>query len=175
MTWKIDTITLPFGGPQTVQRRVLRRQTSNKIIEDFPIPVDIGPQSYELRITGLIHARGNNGSNADQLWETVKAAENPTIQIIITDEPEMADYGGNKLYAVNKADVGMSRARFDASTGEIVREYDITFIEFEEDIGEQDTGELELDEDGIGNGDLNLSFGDFVFDIFQNLFPNILS
>ena len=172
MTWTVNSILLPFGGPQTEKRGVLRRQTANKIIEQFPFPVDIGPQSYELTITGLIHAIGHAGSNADQLWEDLKNAEKPTVQLVVT-EPEFAKYSG--LYAVNKMDIGMSKPMFDATSGEMVKEYNITFVQFAEDIGELDTGDNSLDEPGIGFGDINITFGDMIFDSFQNIFPNMLS
>jgi len=103
--------------------------------------------------------------------DTLKNAEKPTIQIIVT-EPEFG-ISQAKLYAVNRMDVGLSKPMFDSETGEMVQEYDITFVEFEDDIGEQDTGSKTLDEDGIGFGDINLSFGDFIFEGFQNLFPNL--
>ena len=148
MTWIIDTITLPHGGPQFVQRKVLRKQEADKLLEKFPLPIDLGPDSFKLQIKGLI----SPASEADKLWEVVKKAGQESIQIQITDEPEFIHFAGR--YTVNKADSGVKKPMFDEN-GKLVQEYNLVFIAFSEqgDTQDVDTGDFILDEPGVGFGD----------------------
>ena len=169
MTWTIDAnIILPHGGPQLVKRRVLRKQEADKLLEKFPLPVDLGPDSFKLQIKGLI----SPALLADQLWEVVKKAGQESIQIQITGEPEFEFFAGR--YTVNKADSGVKKPMFDEN-GKLVQEYDITFIAFTEqgDTQDIDTGDKILDEPGIGFGDFEDifdDFADFIIPGFTDLF-----
>lgn len=173
MTWVIgddvDGVILPFGGPQTLNRRVMRKQTADKILEDFPIPFDLGPDSFEMVMTGLI----SPAAEADKLWEICKRAEQESIQIVVLNEAEFAKFTG--LYAVSKGDISISGPMFDEN-GKSVQKYAITFVQFAEqgDLGNGDSGDSVGTEPGIGFGDIDISFGDIVFDTFGNLFPNLL-
>jgi len=157
MTWKIDTIELPFGGPQSVKRRVIRKQTADKIISQFPFPVDLGPDAFEFQIKGLI----SPAELADQFWEDVKNPDKDKFVIEVTNDPEFEFFSGE--YVVNRSDIGMTKPQFDSVTGKIVQNYNITFVQFSQDIGNGSTGDLNLDEDGVGFGDFNIDFNfDFV-------------
>ena len=168
MTWIIDTITLPHGGPQFVKRLILRKQEAKTLLDSFPLPVDLGPDAFKLQIKGLI----SPALLADQLWEVIKKAGQESIQIQVTDEPEFTFFAGR--YTVNKADSGVSKPQFD-DNGKLVQKYNITFIAFSEqgDTQDGDTGDFILDEPGVGFGDLESIFGDFadfIEPIFQDLF-----
>ncbi len=169
MTWKVDEIELSFGGPSGIQRRVLRKQTANKILEQFPFPVDTGPDAFELQLKGMI----TPALLADQLWEKTKAAEQPELRLEVSNDPEFEFYTGN--YAVNRSTIGMSKPRFDSATGKIVQDYNITFVQFAEDIGNGDTGDKGLDEPGVGFADIPENFGDFIFDTFQLTFGDLFA
>jgi len=155
MTWTLDDavdgITLPFGGPQSVKRRVIRKKTAESILSQMPFPIDLGPDTFELQIKGLI----SPASQADKLWEIVKRADRDSLVISITSEPEFEFFGGQ--YIINRSTVGISKPRFDEN-GKIVQNYDITFVQPPEDTGNSDNGENIGDEDGIGFGDLGDSF-----------------
>ena len=171
MAWDIgddvDGVTLGFGGPQTVKRRVLRKQTADKILANFPLPIDLGPDSFELNIKGLI----SPASEAVKLWDIVKRADVDSIIVNVIGEPEFVQYTGQ--YVINRADQGMSKPMFDAVTGKTVQEYNITFVQFTENVQNVDDGEKTLSEPGVGFGDIDLLFGDVVFDTFSNFFPNL--
>jgi len=158
MTWTIDDandgVTLPFGGPQSVKRRVIRKKTAQSILSQMPFPIDIGPDAFELQIKGLI----SPAAEADKLWEIVKRADRDSVVVSITNEPEFEFF--TNQYIINKSTVSISKPAFDAN-GKIVQNYDITFVQPPEDIANSDDGEKIIDEDGIGFGDLG---DDFVFD-----------
>ena len=168
MVWTLDTIDLPFGGPESVQWGILRKQTANKIIEQMPFPVDIGPDSFELQIKGRI----TSGVEIEKLRETVRRAEKETAQLEVTD-PEFTIYTGK--YAVGKAKIGQRGPQFDGTTGKIVQEYNITLVQFAGGGTFSDglSGDLTLDEDGVGFGDLNVLFEDILLDSFPNIFGDI--
>lgn len=174
MTWTLDTVNLPFGGPTSIEWGIVRKQTANKIVENFPFPVDVGPNAMELKITGKI----TGATEIDKLREVVKRAEKQTIQLIVTD-PEFTMYGSGSstdgLYAVGRAKIGQKGPQFDASTGLIVQDYDITLVQFAEggSVGEGDTADLIEDEEGVSFGDLNTIFEDALFDQFPNLYDLI--
>ena len=171
VTWRLDTIDLPFGGPQSVQWGVLRKQTANKIIEQFPFPVDIGPDSFTLQIKGKIVSK----LEIEKLRETVKRAEKETAQLeVLPSSDEFSLYTG--IYAVSKAKIGQKGPQFDAATGKIVQDYDITLVQFAGGGSVSDglTGDLNQDEDGVGFGDLNDLFEDIIIDIFPNIFSEAL-
>jgi len=157
LTWTLDEIVLPFGGPESVEWGMIRKQTARKIIEDFPTPIDIGPDSMELKITGII----SSGVIIDKLREVVKRAEKETAQLIVTD-PEFEMYTGK--YAVGRAKIGQKGPNFDAETGFIVQQYDLTLVQFAEGGLTEDgnTSDKELDEDGVGFGDLDSVFEDII-------------
>jgi hypothetical protein len=169
MTWTLDEIVLPFGGPNSVEWGMIRKQTAKKIIEDFPTPVDIGPDSMELTIQGKI----NDGKIIDQLREVVKRAEKETAQLTVTDA-EFDMYTGK--YAVGRAKIGQSGPQFDPATNTIVQDYQLTLVQFAEGGITEDgiTGDKELDEDGVGFGDLDDVFEDLLIDQFPNIYDLIM-
>lgn len=172
-----DTIgvRLPFGGPQKVNRRVMRKQTANKILEQFPLPFDLGPDSFELQLSGLI----SPPEAADKLYELAKRAETESMTITVNNDSfgQDADHFNriNGQYAVSRGDISITAPAFDEN-GKLVQKYNITFIQFAEqsDIGNGDSGDLVNDEPGISFGDINFSFGDILLDSFGNLFPNFV-
>lgn len=181
MTWIIgdnDTsapenqggVELSFGGPQRIDRRILRKQTADKILEDYPLPFDLGPDSFELQLSGLIYPP----AAADRLYEMAKRAESDTI-IITNDDPNFQKLNGQ--YAVTRGSISISSPQFDTETGALVQRYDITFIQFAEqsDTGNGDSGDEVGDDDGIGFGDFDFGFGDLIKESFQNLFPNLFA
>jgi hypothetical protein len=172
MTWIINNeVILPFGGPQEVRRRLLRKQSAEAVIESFALPFDLGPDSFELNIKGLI----SPASEAQKLWQICEKAEQSSITITVENEPEFETFINNSLYAVNRADIGMSEPRFDADTGAIVQDYDITFVQFPgSDVQPTDSGELESDEAGVGFGSFD-DFGSFIYSQIQGFLPNLLS
>jgi len=161
MTWTIgdadDGVTLPFGGPQSVKRRVIRKKTAESILSQMPFPVDLGPDSFQMQIKGLI----SPAAEATKLWEIVKKADQDSIPVVITNESEFEDFSNQ--YIINRSTVGISKPRFDEN-GKIVQNYDITFVEPPENIGNSDDAEKVTDEDGVGFGDLG---DDFVFDFLN--------
>jgi hypothetical protein len=169
LTWTLDEIVLPFGGPESVEWGMIRKQTAKKIIEDFPFPVDIGPDTMELQITGQI----NDGVIIDKLREVVKRAEKETAQLTVTD-PEFSMYSG--LYSVGRAKIGQKGPQFDPTTNTIVQDYTLVLVQFAEGGLTEDgnTGDKELDEDGVGFGDLDGIFEDILIDQFPNIYDLIM-
>ena len=169
-------VRLPFGGPQKVSRRVMRKQAANKILSAFPLPFDLGPDSFALQLTGLI----SPPKAADKLYELAKRAEVESITITVKDDSFGDDATHfNKIngqYAVSRGNLSITKPQFDEN-GKLVQKYDITFIQFAEqsDVGNGDSGDIVNDEPGIGFGDINFSFGDIILDTFGNLFPNFLT
>jgi hypothetical protein len=168
LTWTLDTIVLPFGGPESVEWGMIRKQSAKKIIED-PFPVDIGPDTMELKITGKIAS----GVIIDQLREVVKRAEKETAQLIVTD-PEFVMYTGK--YAVGRAKIGQKGPQFDADTGLVVQDYTLTLVQFAEGgiTEDGDTADKETDEDGVGFGDIDGIFEDILIDQFPNIYDLIM-
>lgn len=173
MTWSIGAITLPMD-PQSIHRGVARKQVVDKIIQQLPFAVDTGPDLYEVNIKGLIWPT----TTVYQLWELVKKGENPSIEVV-TDDVDFAIYNGR--YAVNRFDEGVDGPRFIADAGFIngvgpVHSYDITLVQFGGSglVADGNTGDLELDEDGVGFGDISLNFGDFNFEDFTFSFGDLL-
>ena len=171
-TWVLDTVDLPFGGPSSVQWGILRKQIANKIIEQFPFPVDIGPESFELQIKGQI----TSGVEIEKLRETVRRAEKETAQLeVLPTTDEFAIYTGK--YAVGKAKIGQKGPQFDGATGKIVQDYDITLVQFAGGgtFNDGNSGDKVLDEDGVGFGDLNVLFEDILLDSFPNIFADFFN
>lgn len=175
MTWSIGPITLPID-PKTVRRRVARKQVVDKIAKQLPFAVDTGPEVFELVVSGLIWP----SFKAFALWELVKKAENPSIELSITGDNDFSIYNGR--YAVSRADSGVSGPKFiDDATAPggttAVHDFNITFIQFADQgsIADGDTGELFLDEDGVGFGDINIEIGDFDFGDFLLTFGGVFS
>ncbi len=165
MTWNIGPLELPID-PQSVVRRVARKQTVDQVIQQLPFAVDLGPDMYEVTLTGLIWPT----VKVFALWELVKKGEQPTIEIR-TDDPDFSIY--NARYAINKAEEGVPGPQFIADAGFVngvgpVHNYNITFIQFGDSglVADGNTGDLELDDDGVGLGDINLDFGNFNFSDF---------
>ena len=173
MTWHIGDedagVTLPYG-PNRLDRKILRKQAAEQILEDFPLPFDLGPDSFELQMNGLIHP----ASEADKLYEIAKRAETASI-IITNDEADFQKFNGQ--YAVSRGSISISSPQRDATTGGLVQNFSITFVQFTEqsDTGNGDSGENSGDEEGIGFGDFDFSFSDLILDSFQNLFPNLFA
>jgi hypothetical protein len=169
MTWTLDEVELSFGGPESVFWGMIRKQTAKKIVQNFPTPVDIGPDSMELTITGKLI----NGVIIDQLREIVKRAEKETAQLTVTD-PEFDMYTG--LYAVGRSKIGQKGPQFDPETGSIVQDYTITLVQFAEGglTEDGDTGDKIGDEDGVGFGDIDGIFEDILLDQFPNIYDLIM-
>ncbi len=172
VSWTLDTIDLPFGGPQSVNWGVLRKLTANNILEQFALPVDLGPDSFELQIKGQI----SSGVEIEKLRETVRRAEKETIQLdILPTDNEFAIYTGK--YIVSKAKIGQKGPQFDGATGKIVQDYNLTLVQYAGGgtFSEGLSGDLNQDEDGVGFGNLNDLIEDILIDIFPNTFAEILS
>ncbi len=169
MTWTLDEHVLPFGGPESIQWGIVRKQVAKKIIENFPTPVDIGPDQMELTITGQIQ----DGAEIDKLREIIKRAEKETMQLTVT-EPEFDMYTG--LYAVGRAKIGQKGPSFNPETGKIVQTYNIVMVQFAEGGINEDgnTGDKETDEDGVGFGDIDGIFEDILIDQFPNIYDLIM-
>ena len=171
VTWKLDTIDLPYGGPQSVTWGVLRKLTANNILEQFALPVDLGPDSFELQIKGQI----SSGLEIEKLRETVKKAEKDTIQLeVLPEDDEFAIYTGK--YIVSKAKIGQKGPQFDGATGKIVQDYNLTLVQYADGgtISDGLSGDLNQDEDGVGFANLNDLIADIALDIFPNIFADIL-
>ncbi len=172
VTWTLDTVDLPFGGPSSVNWGVLRKLTANNILEQFALPVDLGPDSFELQIKGLI----SSGVEIEKLRETVKKAEKDTIQLeVLPIDNEFAIYTGK--YIVSKAKIGQKGPQFDGATGLIVQDYTLTLVQYAGGgtFSEGLSDDLVQDEDGVGFAALNDLIVDLALDIFPNLFADILS
>lgn len=173
-TWNFGPLTLPIE-PASIQRSVARKQVVDKIVEQLPFAIDLGPDTYEVNIKGLIYPT----YKVTQLWELVKKGENPSIEIY-NDDPDFALYNGR--YAIARAVEGVNGPNFIADGGFVlgvgpVHTYDITFVQFGDSglISDGNTGDLELDDDGIGFGDINVNLGDFNFGDFLFSFDDILA
>jgi hypothetical protein len=174
--WSFGPINLPMA-PQTIKRRVLRKQEAKQILFDFPIPTDTGPDLFELQITGFIYP----SSKAFALWELTKNADEPSIQIQVdeVEEPNFALYNGR--YAVNKSEVGTEAVQIIDDAGFVggsgpVHKYDITFVQFAAQGNTADTDIVDpvLDEDvgfDIPDGTDEL----FDFDEFVNILERIFA
>ncbi len=164
MTWEIGPIVLPID-PESIERRVLRKQEANNIIEQFGIPIDVGPDAFEFTVKGKIWPT----QLSNQLWETTKKAEQATIQILVTNDPQFEVY--TDRYAVNKSSVKISGPNFVKQGGVDVPvySYNITFVQFagQGDTTDGDSGDIDLDEDGVGF-DIEDVFGSFDFSDFLN-------
>lgn len=180
MTWIIDGgsdppiergIVLPYGVSE-VRRRVLRKDTAESVMQDFGLPFDLGPESFELHIRGLI----TPASEANKLWEIAKRPDRAAVTITVIDEPEFEMYSG--YYLINRADIGLSRPMYDAETGKVVQEFDLAFINpsAEGTVGFADSEEVKLDEPGVGFGDIAQQLSDFLFEtISPNLYNKLMA
>jgi len=163
-TWKFSTIVLPIP-PVIADQRVLRKQTVDALIDQFPFAIDSGPDSFELQLKGLIWPKAAK----EALWEDIKNAEEPSIQIEVADDDvDFKQYEGR--YAVNKSSIKINGPNFtkDAGLDVPVWTYDITFIQFADQstLADNDTGSLDGDESGIGFGSIEDLLGNFDFDKF---------
>jgi hypothetical protein len=175
--WSFGPINLPMA-PQTVKRRVLRKQEAKQILFDFPIPTDTGPDLFELQITGLIWP----SSKAFALWELTKNADEPSIQITVDEvlEPDFALYNGR--YAVNKSEIGAEGVQQIVDDGFVnpegpVHKYDITFIQFAEPGNTSDSEVIDpiSDEDGVGTDIPDGSDEFFDFENFVNILQKVFT
>jgi len=161
MSWKIGSIELPID-PESVTRRVARKQVLDKIVGQLPFAIDTGPEVFELTITGKIWP----SSKAFALWELVKKAETPSIEVIVSNDIDFGQYSGR--YAVSRAESVIDKPQFikDGSLTTAVHDYNITLIEYAKPgaFGDGNAGDTTLDEDGVGFGGINVSFGDIKFD-----------
>ena len=169
MTWTLDEFLLPFGGPESVSWGIVRKQVAKKIIENFPTPVDIGPDQMELTITGQVE----DGAKIDTLREIIKRAEKETMQLTVTDA-EFDMYTG--LYAVGRAKIGQKGPQFNPDTGKIVQNYNVTMVQFAEGGLTEDgnTGDKVEDEDGVGFSGLDDIFENILIDQFPNIYDLIM-
>jgi len=171
MAWAIDGIVLPID-PTKVDRRVLRKQEATNILQQFPLPFDLGPDTFQLNLKGFIFP----SLLADQLWEVAKSPDNSSIQIEVTNDTEHEFYNGR--YAINKASVKRTGPEFTKVSGNdvAVHRFDITFIQFGEQgaIGDGDSTDIDLDEDGVGF-DIEDIFGTFDFSSFINVLDDFFT
>ncbi len=171
MPWKFDSLSIPID-PTSIERKVLRKQEATSILQQFPLPFDLGPDAFELTIKGFVWP----SLLADQLWELTKQAEAPSIQIEVTDDEEHEVYSG--LYAVNKASVKRKDPEFITVDGKqkAVHRFQFTFVQFGEGgiVSDGDSGDIDLDEDGVGF-DIEDIFGVFDFDNFLNVIDDFFT
>lgn len=172
MVWIIgdpqDGVILPYGGPQSVRKRVARKIEAQTILANFGLPSDLGPDLFEIQIKGII----GPPALIEKLWGIVKNPEQDSVPLTVINEPQFEMYNNTQV-VFSKVDIGQNGPQFDAETGDIVQDYDITFIEFAEAsaIGNGDVAEPELDEPGIGFGGFE-EFGEFITkDILGTLLP----
>lgn len=174
--WSFGPINLPMA-PESIKRRVMRKQEAKQILFDFPIPTDTGPDLFELQITGYIYP----AFKAWALWELTKNPDEPSIQISVDAalEPNLAQYNGR--YTVNKSEISVEAAMSIADVGFVggegpIHRYDITFIEFAESVmSDADIIDPTLDEDGAAF-DIPDGTGDsFDFEEFVNILQRIFS
>jgi len=165
MPWAIEGIVLPID-PTKVDRSVLRKQEAASILQQFPLPFDLGPDTFKLNVKGFIFP----SELADQLWELSKRPDSPSVQIEVTNDTEHEFYNGR--YSINKSSVKRTGPEFIKVAGNdvAVHRFDITFIQFGEEgaINDGDSGDVDLDEDGTGF-DIEDIFGTFDFDKFINV------
>ena len=81
------------------------------ILNQFPLPFDLGPETFQLVLKGLIWP----SELADQLWELTKAAEEPSIQIEVLNDINFEIYSDR--YAVNKSSTKISGPQFIKDSG----------------------------------------------------------
>ena len=161
--WEIGSTVLPIP-PSLVDERVLRKQTVDSIIDQFPFAIDSGPDSSELQLKGLIWPKAAKES----LIEEIKNAEEPSTQIQVsdTDVTLFGQYEGR--FAVNKSSVKIDGPKFteDAGVDVPVWAYNITFIKFSDqtDLADGEDGNTDADESGIGFSSIEDLLGDFDFD-----------
>ncbi len=152
--------------PRIADQRVLRKQTVDALIDQFPFAVDSGPQSFELQLKGLIFPKVAK----EALWEDIKNAEEPTVQIEVADEDVelFGQYEGR--YAVSKSSIKIDGPNFTTIEGveTAVWTYDITFIQFADQthLADADEGSLDGDESSIGFAGIEDLLGEFDFDKF---------
>ncbi len=163
--WKISNTELPMP-PVIADQRVLRKQTVDALIDQFPFAVDSGPQSFEYQLKGLIFPKAAK----EALWEDIKNAEEPTVQIQVADE-DVALFGQYEgRYAVSKSSIKINGPNFTSVEGveTPVWTYDITFIQFAEhtSLADGEEGTLTGDESGTGFAGIEDLIGEFDFDKF---------
>jgi len=163
--WQIGNTVLPIP-PSLIDERVLRKQTVDSIIDQFPFAIDSGPDSSELQLKGLIWPKAAK----EALIEEIKNAEEPSTQIQVADD-DIAAFGQYEgRFAVNKSSVKIDGPNFteDAGLDVPVWTYNITFIKFadQSNTADGDDANLEEDESGVGFGSIEDLLGNFDFDKF---------
>jgi len=172
--WIIGNTVLPIP-PTLIDQRVLRKQTVDSIIDQFPFAIDSGPDSFELQLKGFIWPKAQKES----LIEEIKKSEDPSTQIQVADEDtdNFGQYEGR--FAVNKSSIKADGPKFtkDAGVDVPVWTYDITFIQFAEqsNLADGEGGENDGDESGTGFGGLEDLLGDFDFDKFIFTLGNLFT
>lgn len=167
--WYLDGIELPIA-PSSIERRVIRKPDLSKTEFGFPVLFNPGPQSYDLVIKGWV-------------WPTIKvyqldllarAAETEIVQLYIPAADEQSVYRGK--YAIDRSAIKMEGPTFTEFGGGDVAawQYEITLVQFADEGENQDSieGGLDLDEIGIGFGDITLTMPEIDisnFDPFEDL------
>ena len=173
--WQIGNTILPIP-PLLTDERVLRKQTVDSLIDQFPGIVDSGPQGFELQVKGLIWPK----SAKEALIDEIRNAEEPSTQIQVADSDAslFGQYEGR--YAVSKSSIKIDGPNFtrDDDGNEVpVWTYDIVFIQFtnQTNLADVDQGTFDGDESGVGFAGLEDILGDFDFDQFIFTIGNLFT
>jgi|GEM_PF-4442129 len=167
-TWQLHGITFPIP-PESIKWKVARKQQVDKVLKNFPFVIDTGPETFVLQITGKIWPL----SAAYALKQLCKNPDQPTVIFATTDPDFDIIYSGT--YALDSAESGVDGPQYVNHNGSdtVAFDYNIELIQFANkgDLQDGDSGDLELDEDGVGFGSLNgiagnVSFGDPLLDFF---------
>lgn len=168
--WFIDDIELPIA-PASLERRVIRKPDISQIDFGFPLLFNPGPQSFDLVLKGWIWPN----TRASALDALARAAETEIVQLTIPIAEELSILT-NGRYAIDRSIINIKGPHTTDFNGVAVAawEYELTLIQFA-DVGENqdsvDAG-IDLDEIGVGFGDINITFPEIDitnFDMFEDI------
>ena len=167
--WFIDDIELPIA-PSSLERKVIRKPDLSKTEFGFPVLFNPGPQSYDLVLKGWIWPT----FKVSALDLLARAAETEIVQIQIPASDAQSVYRGK--YAIDRSSIKLDGPTFTEFAGSTVTawQYEITFVQFADEGENQDSleGGLDLDELGVGFGDINITMPEIDisdFDPFGNI------
>ncbi len=162
--WFIDDLELPIA-PTVVEETVLRKPDIKKIEFGFPLLFNPAPDSFGLSLKGWIFDAGKKF----ELYELGRSADTELIQVIDPD-------GGieNGEFAVARINITRDAPYFTTFLNTSVKawKYEIVLVRVPGAGDTQDALEIgiDLDEDGIGFGDLdNIFDGQLDFSAFDPL------
>lgn len=174
MVWFIRDIQLPID-PEEIRKKTTRILQPIPVSGGSPDPSLNHPAKFSLSIKGRIWPR----QLAKQLDEAMSNPESENIIIFVDTEP-VGDNWITGIYSVESSEVNRSKPTYEATTGEEVYEYNLTFAKFA-DLGtdqDADQGGAYEDEDtaffdfkSLGldaNGDGDIDFED-IFNLFGSL------